>query len=148
MNLKRIITYLLIATFALNACRKDAERTFTYYEVGFQSNSPDWRDTLIVVRTANPELIAAADAQLNIPVADRKIVFGNLVAGSGGYNKNNSHQFKWHFNDDWQLVDLTAEIYDGRAYSDIDLDINYWLNTVKRYGAWSSYIKRKLPGKP
>ena len=150
MRWKTNITFLLIAGLIFHSCKKESQPDhFTYYEVGFNNTSPDWRDTLIVIRTANTQLITAADAQLNLPVADRQLVFGNLVSGNGGYNKNASHQFKWHFKeDDWQLVDLTAEIYDGRAYTDIDLDLSYWLNTIKRYGAWSSYIKRKLPGKP
>ena len=150
MQAKTIFTIFICATVLFLSCKKTVQPDhFTYYEVGFQNTSADWRDTMIVIRTTNEQLIIAADAQLTLPIANRQRVFGNLVSGSGGYNKNGSHQFKWHLKeDDWQLVDITAEIYDGRPYSDIDLDINYWLNTVKRYGAWSSYIKRKLPGKP
>ena len=150
MQLKIIITFFFATLFFNTSCKKESPvDPYTYYEVGFKTNHADWRDTLFVIRTSDPQMIAAANAQLQEPVLNRKIVFGSLVAGSGGFNKNRSHTFKWHFKeDDWQLVDVTAEIFDGRTYSDIDLDINYWLNTVKRYGAWSSYIKRKLPEKP
>ena len=67
------------------------------------------------------------------------------MAGSGGYNKNATHEFGWHFKeDDWQLADVTVEIYDGKPFTDVDQDLSYWLNTVQRFGAWSSYIRRKL----
>ena len=81
-----------------------------------------------------------------MPVEQRRLVVGALVEGSGRYNHNASHEFKWHFKeDDWNLADMTIEIYDGKPYTDVDLEFSYWLNTVKRFGAWGSYIKRKVP---
>ena len=142
---------LLIPLFVfmlLVSCKKDknpSDTIYTYYEVGLGANSPDWRDSSFIVRTSNQQLIQQIETELALPISQRKLVVGALVAGSGGYNKNASHEFAWHFKeDDWALTDFTIEIYDGRPYSDIDTDLSYWLNTVKRYGAWSSYIKRKL----
>ena len=130
----------------LFGCKKEkSEATYQYYEVGFKRVDADWRDTAFVVRTNNPQLIQQVDAQLALPVEQRKIVAGKLIAGSAGYNRNASHVFGWHFKeDDWQLTDVTIEIYDGRPYCDIDQDLSYWLNTVQRYGAWGSYIRRRL----
>ena len=89
-------------------------------------------------------MLQKIEAQLALPVDDRQIVLGNLVAGSGGYNKNATHEFKWHIKeDDWQLVDMTIEIYDGRPYSDVDLHYNYWMQTVKRFSPW--HISRLMP---
>jgi hypothetical protein len=140
---------LLVLTFS--ACTKDNDHVhddFTYYEVGFKSASTDWRDTSFIVRTRNQQLIQQIETQLTLPVAERKLVVGLLVTGSGGFNKNNTHEFKWHFKeDDWNLADVTIEIYDGKPYTDVDVDLSYWLNTVERFGPWGSYIKRKLPGK-
>ena len=120
-----------------------------YYEVGFKDPVSDWRDSSFIVATSNPQLIQQATAQLNRPISERQIVFGKLQAGSGGYNRNASHLFKWHFKeDDWSFVDVTIEIYDGRPYSDVDSDTAYWLNTMTRYGSWGSYLKRKLEVKP
>jgi hypothetical protein len=131
---------LLLAIFVLYACQKEDSKdstTYTYYEVGFTSTHPEWRDTAFIVRTSSQQRIREADAQLALPVEARKIVAGKLVAGSGGYNKNASHSFGWHFDEaDWQLVDMTIEIYDGRPYTDVDQDLDYWLHTVKRYGSW------------
>ena len=138
------LAFLSVILFA--SCKKDKDQPkLHYYEVGLNTDSPDWRDTSFIIATANPSLIAQIEAQLNLPMIQRKIVNGSLVSGNGGYNKNSTHQFKWHFKeDDWQLTDMSIEIYDGRPYSDVDTDISYWLDTVKRFAPWSSYIKREI----
>jgi hypothetical protein len=148
--MKLLTPVLIVATALLifSSCEKENELgdgDYTYYEVGFKSDNADWRDTAFVVRTVDTALIKQIDAQLALPVAQRKIVTGALVAGSGGYNKNASHSFKWHFKEnDWNLADVTIEIYDGKPYTDIDQNFQYWMDNVKRYGAWGSYIRRKL----
>ena len=146
------LSCLLFTAFLFVSCKKDKEHddsNYTYYLVGFDTDNTNWRDTGFVVRTKTPSLIQKADAQLTRPLSERQIVFGELKAGDGGFNKNASHSFKWHFEESsWDLVDVTAEIYDGKPFTDVDGDPDYWLNTMKRFGAWSSYIKRKLPGKP
>lgn len=94
--------------------------------------SDEWRDTSFIVATANRELIQQIETELQRPVLRRKIVSVMLAPGSGGYNKNATHEFKWHFKEnDWQLAETTIEIYDGRPYSDVDTDTAYWLQTVK-----------------
>ena len=151
MNKLIFFVALLSTPFLIISCQKensDLASDYTYYLVGFDTDNADWRDTAFIVRTREKQLIKKADDQLKLPVAERQIVFGNLVAGDGGYNKNASHSFKWRFKDDWSLVDITAEIYDGKPFTDVDSDTNYWLNTLKRFGAWSSHIKRKLSAKP
>ena len=133
---------LLIATIS---CKKEQVDNLSYYEVGMKNNSEDWRDSSFVVATANRELIQQIDAQLQQPVLQRKMVLGTLAPGSGGYNKNATHEFKWHFTeDDWALAEVTIEIYDGRPYSDVDADTAYWLQTVKKFAPWSSYIRKKI----
>ncbi len=137
------ILMLLSAVFLLS-CDKDDDKPLRYFEVG-NANPGDWRDTIFIVATSDETLLSQVEAQLLLPVNQRKLVHGALVKGSGGYNKNAAHEFKWHFReDDWQLADVTAEIYDGRPYSDLDLHTTYWLDTVKRFGPWSSYIKREI----
>jgi hypothetical protein len=149
--MKLLKAFMILSTvgFLSGACKKETElrdSDYSYYQVGFKSENADWRDTAFVVRTVDTALIKQIDAQLALPVAQRKLVTGALVAGSGGYNKNASHTFKWHFKEnDWNLADVTIEIYDGKPYTDIDQNFQYWMDNVKRYGAWGSYIKRKLP---
>ena len=146
-----LLIYILgiVLFFSCKTTSPGAEDGYTYFEVGFNTQNADWRDTAFIVRTKNADLIQRANAQLNLPVPERQIVFGKLVPGDGGYNKNATHSFKWHFKEDeWDLVDIVAEIYDGKPYTDVDQNYAYWMDTMTRFGAWSSYIKKQLPGKP
>lgn len=139
---------VLFGCLTFLACSKDDSQPegYVYYEVGFDTDNANWRDTAMVVRTRNATLIQQADAQLSLPVSERQIVLGKLKAGSGGYNKNAAHEFKWHFDEnEWSLVDMTVEIYDGKPFTDVDSDTAYWINNMQRFGAWSSYIRKKLP---
>ncbi len=137
------------------ACSNDPSPgpVLRYYEVGFTdftdekkpNGTDDWRDTSFIVATSDAQLIRKISEQLTKPVAQRQIVNGALVTGSGGYNRNGSHNFKWHFKeDDWHLTDMSAEALDGRPYSDVDLHNAYWLDTVKRFSPWHSYIKKEV----
>jgi hypothetical protein len=152
MNRIFIISIVSLLGLLLVACKKENTSPpdgYTYYQVGFRSQNADWRDTAFVVRTKDAGLIQRANAQLALPVAERKIVFGHLASGDGGYNRNAGFSFNWHFReDDWDLVDVTAEIYDGKPFTDVHSNPVYWQETMTRFGAWSSYIRKKLPGKP
>ena len=129
----------------MGSCKKDKEKSVRYFEVGINGTTEDWRDSSFVVATADPDLISKILGQLNEPVGDRQIVMGELASGNAGYNKNAGHSFTWHFIETkWGLVDLSAEIYDGRPHSDVDKDHNYWLGTLKRFSPWGSYIKREI----
>ena len=140
------VCFFFIVTIMIYSCKKDSKHSLLqYYEVGFKTNTSDWRDSSFIVATADSSLISEIETQLGLPPWQRKIVTGGLVRGNGGYNKNASHEFKWRFKeDDWELTELSIEIYDGTPYSDVDTNIDYWLNTVKRFAPWSSYIKRKV----
>ena len=140
----------LILMSATLGCKKESDENtpdpeWRYFEVGKETSNGQWRDTSYIVATKNAALLARIEAQLAKPVSERQIVAGALAAGSGGYNKNATHTFKWHIKeDDWDLVDMTVEIYDGNPYSDVDTDYHYWMTTVKRFAPWSSYIKREI----
>jgi len=142
--------YIFIAAIGLftASCKKKVEptpTTYRYFEVGITGVQAGWRDSSFVVATADPELIYRLLEQLMMPIDDRQIVMGELARGNGGYNKNGSHNFSWHFKENkWDLVDVSAEIYDGRAYSDLDLDPYYWFGSMKRFSPWGSYIKREI----
>jgi len=139
---KLAIVFMLTALFA---CKKDNDDSLRYFEVGRSDIISEWRDTSFVVATSDPALLTEIAAQLQLPVDQRKIVNGALEPGYGGYNVNASHEFKWHFKeDDWKLGDVSAEIYDGRPYTDIDLNTDYWMDTIKRFSPWKYYIKREI----
>jgi hypothetical protein len=144
--MKKILYTCLFLFLLLPACKKDDNvKTIHYYQVGTKGADEDWRDSAFVVATKNVNLIKEIDEQLKLPVDERKIVIGGLVKTSGGYNKNASHEFKWRLDEnDWQLTDMSIEIYDGRAYSDVDSNLSYWLDTIKKFAPWNSYIAKEV----
>lgn len=143
--MRTIIVFMSIAILFFTSCDEKSEQSLRYFEVGINGDQEDWRDSAFVVATANPQLISRITDQLSKSVDDRQIVIGDLVPGSGGYNKNAGHTFNWHFKENgWDLVDLSVEIYDGRAYSDVAQNPKYWMDTVKRFSPWGSYIKKEI----
>ena len=101
----------------ISACSKDDKQPLRYFEVGINGTQEDWRDSAFIVATADPQLINKIADQLKKPINARQIVTGDLAKGNGGYNKNAGYSFNWHFIENkWSLVDVSAEIYDGRAY--------------------------------
>lgn len=142
--MKWIITLAMALTIAA-ACNKKNDKPLRYFEIGLKTSPDDWRDSSFVVATNNAQLLTQVEAELTKPLNQRKIIAGDLVRGSGGYNKNAGHSFNWHLNENkWQLTDMTIEIVDGRPYSDVEVNINYWMDTVKRFGPWGSYIKKEI----
>lgn len=142
----RSMKYLVfIMLLAAASCKKDKEGALRYFEIGLNYTPQDWRDSSFIVATANPALLNQIEQQLKLPVAQRSHVNGRLVQGDGGYNKNGSHTFSWHFDEnDWFFANLSVEIYDGSAYTDLDQNKAYWFNTVKRFAPWGSYVKREI----
>lgn len=141
------VNLFILAMAVLPSCKKStsAPANLTYYQVGFKGEAADWRDSSFIVATADTAIINAADKQLLLPVEERQLVTGTLVTGSGGYNKNATHEFKWHLKEDnWHTADMSIELYDGRPYSDVDSNFVYWRDTVKGFAPWSSYIRAKL----
>jgi len=137
--------YLAAIVLLIASCSKKPAPTYRYFEVGITGVQADWRDSSFVVATADPELTYRILEQLSMPIDERKIVIGELARGNGGYNKNGSHNFGWHFKENkWDLVDMSIEIYDGRAYSDLDLNPDYWFGQMKRFSPWGSYIKKEI----
>jgi len=135
----------LLGIVLFTSCKKNNNGPIRYFEVGIVDTPADWRDSSFIIATSDAELIDKAVAQLNLPVPQRKILNGAIARGNGGYNRNGSHNFKWHFKEnDWHFTDFSIEIYDGRPYSDLDLGLDYWIDTVKRFSPWNSYIKREV----
>lgn len=149
MHAFKFVCLLAAMLMCAVACRKNDSQGplpgYRYFEVAKKMTPADWRDSSFVVATKDSLLLLQLDTQLTLPVGERKIVNGALAAGSGGYNKNASHTFKWHFQeDDWALADISAEIFDGRPYTDVDVNNSYWLDTVKRFAPWDFYVRKEL----
>ena len=144
--MRALLSTVLILIMTLS-CREDAAQpgSLRFFEIGFRSAPSDWRDASFVVATSNADLLSEIEAELAKPEAERRHVNGLLAAGDAGYNRNQAHVFKWHLDPEgWRLAELSIELCDGRPYSDVDLEFDYWLNTVKRFCPWGSFIKKEV----
>lgn len=149
--MKRICVVLLLGLVTMTACNKDRNEDklnpdWRYFQVGMRGDTENWKDSTFIVATSDPAILAKVEAQLMLSPEKRQMVTGELIKGSGGYNTNASHEFKWHFKEDtWSFADVSAEIYDGRPHSDLDLHLAYWLDTLGRYAPWGSFIVKEIP---
>jgi hypothetical protein len=91
------------------------------------------------VTTSSPQLIAQVRAQLALPEAERRqFASGSIRAGNGGHNL----AWSWHFAD-FALTEAAIELCDGRP-SMVEADLNYWLNTVRSFCPWASYVHSEV----
>jgi hypothetical protein len=86
---------------------------------------------------ANGTAAAALDARMQAGTIG--VISGKLMRGNGGFNA----PFSWHLDPaSIHAPDLAIEVCDGRP-SDIDQDINYWIDTVKQYCPWGAKVVAK-----
>jgi hypothetical protein len=146
---KRFLIFGLVLVLA--GCSDDADKIklnpeWRYFRF---SSCPEeahgnWQDTSFVAATADAAVIQQCLDQLALPLEQRNLFpLGSLAKGYAGYNTNQTHKFSWHLvEDDWELVELGVEIYDGCAYSDAELT-NY-REAVGRYGGWGNRVLEEI----
>ena len=107
-------------------------------------NHGNWQDTSFIAATADAAVIQQCLDQLALPLEQRNLFpLGTLGQGYAGYNTNDTHRFSWHLvEDDWELVEAAIEIYDGCAYTDVELS-NY-RESVGRYGGWGNRVLEEV----
>jgi Secretion system C-terminal sorting domain len=138
--LKQLITLLSIfislASLAQSRCFEFTFRPYT---------APDWRDSSFIVATANQSVIDSVLVDIAKPLIERRHINGFIASGNGGYNKNASHNFLWHYvENQWDLQPISIEVCDGKPYTDIDLDTTYWLGTLKIFCPWASKPSKEI----
>jgi hypothetical protein len=68
--------------------------------------------------------------------SDARIPSGRLIKGREAHNAT----WSWHIDpEDIQMVEITMELCDGRP-SDVEKDIDYWVDTVGRFCPWSAVL--------
>jgi len=94
-------------------------------------------EQLFVVGTDDPDVIDLARAQLELPVADRRLFpSGALAAGHGGFNLG----WGWHLVPGaWGLVEASIELCDGIPAM-VDADLGYWIGAVGTFCPWTGYV--------
>jgi hypothetical protein len=137
MHLHRILAAFVVSVL-LAACGGEDEKAssgvvFVFRLHGFPA-SQEFR-----ARTESADVIAAARQQLKLPVEERRMfAIGPIEAGNGGYNLD----WRWHFRD-FALAEMAIELCDGTPEL-LEQDLGYWLNTVKTFCPWASYVHAEL----
>jgi hypothetical protein len=84
---------------------------------------------------SSPEIIALARSELQLPESERlRFAIGGIAAGDGSVNVG----WSWHFTE-VNLTELAIELCDGTP-SMVEADLDYWLDTVKTFCPWASYV--------
>lgn len=79
------------------------------------------------------------EARRMIARGERKVVAGSLARGDGGFNTG----YGWHLvPESVFFADVTIELCDGRP-SDVEKDIDYWVDTVRQFCPWSARLVRE-----
>lgn len=139
-------TFIIVLFFFISSYATQAQSTLRYFEFSAPNSYNEWRDTSFVVATSDPAVIASVESELQKRPKDRTLFFsGRLVMGSNGYNKNGPYEFPWHVDENnWNLAPIAIELCDGVPYTDISLNLDYWINTVKMYCGWLTRVKREV----
>ncbi len=127
---KFVVAFVLLALLLPSACRRDSSDlkggVLATFDVAGERYS---------ILFKNPQAIAAVlavqkgESQAHIPN-------GKLVKGQVSYNQ----PWHWHIDpEDVSMAEMTIEIYDGLP-SHVENDLEYWLNTVKRFAPWQAKI--------
>lgn len=135
--------FLLIAVLFIAGTALQAQQ-LRYFRFSVDCGHGNWRDSSFIAATDDEELIYKIVEQLSLPRGQRQIICGPLTEGSGGFNFNGTHEFKWHHTiGEWELVDNAIEIYDGCPATDLDSDIEYWLG-INGFCPWSSLPEEEV----
>jgi len=112
-----------------------AERKFLF---GIRSHNKGEQD--FVAFSSRPEVISKVLKELGKPVSERTLMINGAIDRGNDGNRN----WSWHFKpDDWDLAEISVEVCDGLP-SDVEKDIDYWVDTVKRFCPWDSFVKKEI----
>jgi hypothetical protein len=113
---------------------------FHFKMVGDVSGVQDFR-----AATDDPQVIAAARAQLELPLHERRLfILGEIGRGNGGHNL----EWNWHFvAGRWMLTEAAIELCDGNAVL-VSQDVDYWVDTVGQFCPWGSRVTDEITDAP
>ena len=85
-------------------------------------------------------LLATKARRMMVGAEDDQIINAELARGDGGFNTG----YGWHMKPSTvTFADMTIELCDGRP-SDVQADIDYWVDTVGRYCPWGGRIVSEI----
>lgn len=105
-----------------------------YYEFTHADQGEDYS---MIARTSDPEVIDKIESELDLSFDQRTLhIHGDIERGYGGHNND----WSWHFTpDEWGLVEISAEVCDGRPQM-VEDDLDYWVDQVGYFCPWSSRV--------
>jgi hypothetical protein len=139
MTFQRPLLYIII-TFTLISCvARGNERGIVTFLI--QDRNIAGADGQFVARTNNPALIDKARKELARPVDKRRLhLNGELASGNDDFNLG----WHWHIVDNkWDLVEVSVELCDGTPNM-VENKMSYWIEKVKRFCPWNSYISSEI----
>lgn len=133
--LKRWI-YLLSSLLVLGGCDandSDAPEPLAVFEVEVAGQES--------FRLALHDSTQIATAEQRLASGYAGIVQGTLDRGDGGFNA----PYSWHLKPETvTFPDQTIEVCSGRPLSDIEADLDYWIDTIGTYCPWGARIVRRI----
>lgn len=135
--MNRIALFALILV-ALTACdSNDSTPTFPDGLVVFDVEVAD-QETFRIALSSDA---AIAEAEQALASGRVGVIIGDLAEGDGGFNAS----YTWHMIPETvSFVDLAIEVCDGRPRSDVEGDLDYWLNTIGNYCPWGAKVVRRV----
>ena len=127
----------LLTLFGACGTGNDEDGT-QYYRFTHEDSDVDYT---FVAKTSNSEVVAKLEQELQKPFDERNMhINGPIERGTKDYNPN----WSWHFvENEWDLVDISAEVCDGRP-SFVEEELDYWVDDVGRYCPWSSRVEAEI----
>jgi len=128
------VSLVAAAVLSVAGCAEDTVR-----DVGDTTLEATFRveDETFKVRVTNPETIEdLVDVWQRVSAA----TIPNGVLRSGPGEGNHNEPWSWHLDpEDVEMAEVTIEVCSGRP-SDVEADLNYWLNDVGRFCPWSAEL--------
>lgn len=144
LNLQ-MMRIFLISFLCILGMRFEAKSQTRFFEFTTACGTGNWKDSSFIAATSDPVLIDTVLANLARPDTLRKFIIGSIDYGNGGFNHNATHWFSWHFiNNQWSLADLAIEGCDGCPYTDVELDMNYWVAGLGQFCPWTAKPTREV----
>ena len=134
------IFYLTAASLVLilTACGTENDNSSRFYQFTHEDEDVNYT---FVAKTSDSEVIAKLEQELQKPFDERNMhINGPIERGTKDYNPN----WSWHFSvNEWDLVEISAEVCDGRP-SFVEEELDYWVDNVGRYCPWSSRVEKEV----
>jgi hypothetical protein len=140
-----MIRLIIISIIFCLGIKEIYAQNMRFFEFKLNCVSCPWQDTSFIASTNDQTIIDTVLNEMLLPENQRRFINGPLAFGNGGFNHNASHWFLWHhIPNQWNLTDLAMEVCDGRPYSDVDANPNFWIDSIGFFCPWTAFPSREV----